>query len=325
MSDDKLPPLTLEWSDEALAALRRAPPAVRQALVRTTEAWALVQGLSLVTPEAMTASRQAHEQAMAGGQAPGGPAPRRPAHAPGQGGAFPDPALDEAAPPRQFVSFCFYKVDPAWRRLPDEERARHRAELAALYETVRGEGKVILRSYSLVGTRADAELMIWRISYELEAITDFSARVLRTGLGKYLTVTHSFLAMSKRSQYVDSLHPEHDTSRLKVVPGRAKYLFVYPFVKTRDWYLMTAGARQGIMDEHIQIGSKYSRVKLNTTYSFGLDDQEFVVAFETNHPQDFLDLVQELRATESSRFTLRDTPLFTCVAMDLGRALEALG
>ena len=96
-------------------------------------------------------------------------------------------------------------------------------------------------------------------------------------------------------------------------------------MKTRDWYLLRPHARQGIMDEHIFVGTKYSRVKLNTTYSFGLDDQDFVVAFESNYPQDFVDLVQELRETESSRFTVRDTPTYTCVARSIEEALGLLG
>jgi len=69
----------------------------------------------------------------------------------------------------------------------------------------------------------------------------------------------------------------------------------------------------------------FPSVSLNTTYSFGLDDQEFVVAFETDVVSDFLDLVQQLRETEASRYTLRDTPMFTCVAQPLQEILEAIG
>ena len=117
----------------------------------------------------------------------------------------------------------------------------------------------------------------------------------------------------------------HEEARLKIVPGRARYIFVYPFVKTREWYLTPAEERQETMDEHITVGSKYSRVKLNTTYSFGLDDQDFVVAFESNYPEDFLDLVQELRETKSSKYTVRDTPTYTCIARPIDEALDLLG
>jgi chlorite dismutase len=79
------------------------------------------------------------------------------------------------------------------------------------------------------------------------------------------------------------------------------------------------------MDEHIRIGLMYPRVKLNTTYSFGIDDQEFVVAFETNFPEDFLDLVQQLRETEISMYTLQDTPIFSCVRVPVMEMLDRLG
>jgi chlorite dismutase len=217
---------------------------------------------------------------------------------------------------RQFVNFAFYRIDPAWRRLPDAERQAGVESFARAVET-RAADEIIVRTYSLVGVRADADFLLWRISYSLDALSAMSVGIQKSGLGKYLVPSYSFLSMSKRSTYIDKVSPEHEESRVRVVPGKAKYLFVYPFVKSRDWYLLSAPARQGIMDEHIRVGNKYPSVKLNTTYSFGLDDQDFVVAFESNEPADFLDLVQELRETESSRYTVRDTPIFTCIARPL--------
>jgi chlorite dismutase len=147
----------------------------------------------------------------------------------------------------------------------------------------------------------------------------------RTRVGAYLSMPHSFLSMTKRSMYIDKLDPFHTAeSRTHIIPGKRKYLFVYPFVKTRDWYLLPAEKRQEIMDGHIRVGNEFPSVKLNTTYSFGLDDQDFVVAFETEEPKDFLDLVMKLRETESSKFTERDTPIFTCVQMPMEKVLEQL-
>jgi chlorite dismutase len=131
--------------------------------------------------------------------------------------------------------------------------------------------------------------------------------------------------MTKRSMYIDKLDPFHTVeSRTHIIPGKRKYLFVYPFVKTRDWYLLPLPERQEIMDGHIKVGNKYPSVKLNTTYSFGLDDQDFVVAFESDEPKDFLDLVMELRETQSSKYTQRDTPIFTCVQMPMENVLDQL-
>jgi len=167
--------------------------------------------------------------------------------------------------------------------------------------------------------------MIWRIGYTLDPIQEMAARLNRTGLGRYLEATQSFLSMTKRSMYMDKDNPEHVEDRLHIIPGKSKYLFVYPFVKTRDWYTRPVEERQEMMDEHIRVGSKYHSVRLHTTYSFGLDDQEFVVAFETDEPADFLDLVQELRESKASSFTLRDTPMYTCRQLPLAECVDALG
>ena len=95
-------------------------------------------------------------------------------------------------------------------------------------------------------------------------------------------------------------------------------------VKKREWYSLPASERERIMRSHIEVGRRHSEISINTSYSFGLDDQQFVVAFEGDDPGQFLDLVQELRPTESSAYTERETPIFTCVAMSVGKALDAL-
>ena len=225
---------------------------------------------------------------------------------------------------RQYVNFVFYKVDPAWRRLPAEDRKRAKCQFIDVVKS--HEQDVMVIAYSLVGIRGDCDFMLWRIGYDLLMFQEMTAKLLATDLGKYLTTPYSYLSMTKRSVYVDKhQHPGQEGTRLKLIPGQFRYLFVYPFVKSKAWYRLTKHARQGMMDEHIQIGTKYQSVKLNTTYSFGLDDQEFVVAFETDRPGDFLDLVMEMRGTEASRFTLRDTPTFTCLARHIDEALDSLG
>ena len=152
-----------------------------------------------------------------------------------------------------------------------------------------------------------------------------SAKILASGLGQYLTTPYSYLAMTKRSVYVDHhTHAGQEGKRLTVVPGMSKYMFVYPFLKTRDWFLLKKSARQGMMDEHIEVGHRFPSVKLNTSHSFGLDDQEWVVAFESDKPEDFLELVMALRETEGSRYTLRDTPIFTCIRKSLKETLDTL-
>lgn len=183
------------------------------------------------------------------------------------------------------------------------------------------------RTYSTVGLRGDTDLLIWQATETLEEVQSGAGRINATSLGAYLNTPHSFLSMTRRSHYVDDhKHDGQEGRSLKVKPSdTAKYFFVYPFVKTRQWYLLASEERQSMMTEHFRIGHKYPSVKINTSYSFGLDDQEFMVAFESDSPSDFLELVEELRSVQGSLYTLRDTPIITCIRMPITEVLDALG
>src|SRR5438270_235304 len=225
--------------------------------------------------------------------------------------------------PRQLVRSTFYKLDPQWQLLPVEKRQQGKQELLAIFEEYSLEH--VMRSFGLYGLRSDCDFMLWQASYAIEDLQGISSKIRRSSMGPYLRETHAFLSMTKRSVYVGKNARGAPDPRLVITLEDKKYLFVYPFVKTRTWYALPLDERKRMMNEHIRIGITYPSVKLNTTYSFGLDDQEFVVAFESDSVNDFLDLVQELRETEASRYTLRDTPMFTCVAQPLPEILEAIG
>ncbi len=224
---------------------------------------------------------------------------------------------------RQYVRFAFYRLEPGWRRLPADEQRAHKRELR---ESIEAFGRrMLLRPYSLMGTRADAELLLWQIAESPDHFRELGTEIARSRMGGYLTVAYSLFSQTKRSVYEIRDGLEAAEEQLIVDPSEARYIFVYPFIKTRDWYHLSRDIRQEMMDEHIQVGRKYPAVKLNTTYCFGLDDYEFIVAFETDEPSDFLDLVQDLRETEASRYTKQDTPLFAGINMRLVEALDALG
>ena len=229
---------------------------------------------------------------------------------------------------RQFIRFAFYRVDPSWRRLPVSQRAADRAEIGSVFEEFGAREGVLLRTYSLVGTRGDADFMIWLVADNVDVLHEFSARVNRTAMGAYLESPYHYFSMTKKSTYVEKhVHPNQEgrSNRLVISPTNRKYLFVYPFVKTRGWYRLPEEERQRQMAEHIAMGHKYPCVKINTTYSFGLDDQDFVVAFESDSVADFLDLVHEMRASEASTHTVRDVPSFTCILMSAAEVLDAIG
>lgn len=225
--------------------------------------------------------------------------------------------------PRQLVRFTFFKLDPQWYMLPAETRQRGKQELIDIFTEY--ERRSLMRSFSLYGLRSDCDFMLWQATYTVDDLQGVSSCIRRSSMGPYLRETHAFLSMTKRSVYVGkNARGAHDP-RLVITPDDKKYLFVYPFVKTRAWYALPLDERKRMMNEHIRVGITYPSVTLNTTYSFGLDDQEFVVAFETDNVSDFLDLVQELRESEASQFTLRDTPMFMCVAQPLSEILDAIG
>jgi chlorite dismutase len=218
-------------------------------------------------------------------------------------------------PTRHFVKYTFLKLDPAWGRLDAEERDMHKREFAAACENFSED--YYLRTYSLVGVRGDTDLMVQTQAENLERIHEFHVVLQQSGLMKWATIPYSYLAMTKLSEYSDE-------ARLELRAHSNKYLFVYPFVKTRAWYALPGEERMRIMREHIRVGQEYPGIDINTSYSFGLDDQEFLIAFNGDDPGEFLDLVQRLRTTESSSYTLRDTPTFTCLACSVERALGAL-
>jgi chlorite dismutase len=216
---------------------------------------------------------------------------------------------------RHFVKYTFLKLDPAWRRLDVERREQDKRELMAACDDF-ADGH-LLQAFSLVGTRGDAELMLLAEAENLERIHEFHVVLAQSGLMKWAETPYSFLGMRKSSEYSEDE---------RAVPRafKGKYVFVYPFVKSREWYALSAKERWRIMQGHIELGREYPAVDNHTAYSFGLDDQEFVVAFDTDDVGTFLDLVQRLRSTEASRYTVRDTPSFTCIRMSLERALNAL-
>lgn len=224
---------------------------------------------------------------------------------------------------RQFLNYAFYKVAPEYRRLPAAERKSARAQFIALVKEWQEREHFILRTYSLVGVRGDVDFMFWRISKDLGDFQRMQAQMNGSALGAFLTQPYNYLSLQKRSQYVNRL--PGSGQGVELLPGEGKWLFIYPFVKTRAWYKLSPHARQGLMDEHVFASNPFKGVRLNTSYSYGIDDQEFVVAFDSDYPTEFVDLVHRLRYTEASMYTLRDTPMFACAKASVEELVEHLG
>jgi len=229
---------------------------------------------------------------------------------------------------RQCVKYTFYKLDTtAFLRLPEEKQRD--AKLDFIYTVRSFNRKLLLRSYSMVGMRSDVDFLLWQVTEAMEPFQQLETAIRNTLLGPYLTVTRSFLSTTKRSIYDISLPEDAENpnteERIRIEPSGSRYLFVYPFIKTRDWYALSHEERQEMMTEHIRVGRRYPDIRLNTTYSYGIDDQEFVVAFEGDNPHDFVDLVADLRLTKASLYTKADTPMHICIAMSLSEVMDSIG
>ncbi len=219
----------------------------------------------------------------------------------------------------QFVHAWLLRLDPAWRRRRRAERDEDVAGFCAAAE--RAGERLVQHAYSTIGLRANGDLLLWRMTDGLETLEETAADLLAAGIGRWMTPAFSMIGLTRPSQYVRRASAQEQS----LFEGeRSPYLVVYPFVKSTDWYLSSDEERGEVMRGHMRIGHRYPQVRQLLAYSFGLDDQEFIVAYETDDLVAFQDLVRELRSSESRRATVRDTPIITGIHRPLGEILRRL-
>jgi chlorite dismutase len=222
----------------------------------------------------------------------------------------------------RYLKYTFFKVSREWRFLEQDLKEEARGEFL---EKLGGRTGIDLSFFSLVGIRGDTDFMILANSPSLDPFQALISDILATKLGRYLETPYSYLTMTRRSHYLGSHRHAGQEGTDDRPPSGSKFIFVYPFVKKREWYKLPFVERQKMMAEHFKVGHKYPRIKINTGYSFGLDDQEFVLAFEGDDPSEFLALVEELRSSDASMYTQLETPIFTCRRVEPRRMLEMIG
>lgn len=167
--------------------------------------------------------------------------------------------------------------------------------------------------YSTEGLRKEMDILVFQMHKELPHLTERTKKIKRE-LGEKISIPLIMTGIIRKSKYGSKV-PIEDYA-IVGNSKRGKYLVVYPFVKTPEWYLEDFKKRAEMMAEHIKIGRKYPQVKQLLAYSFGIDDQEFIVAYETDDLVAFQDLVMELRETQARKYTLRDTPIITAIHID---------
>lgn len=220
-------------------------------------------------------------------------------------------------PDQYFFNFSFFKIDPKWRWMADLAKAESAKEV----ENVIKNSGIMFRSYSNLGLRDDADFLFWFVAQTVEEIQRVIEKLYQTVFGKYIVPSRTYLSCTRPSIYVDAGKPHGFVTRTEP----KKHVIVYPFTKTREWYLLPKEKRQEIMDEHIEVSKKYPQVILNTTYSFGIHDEDFMLAFEVDNIRDFQDLIMDLRETQVSTYVKNDIPMIVCVKKDIISLITSLG
>jgi len=187
-----------------------------------------------------------------------------------------------------YFNFSFFKVDPKWRWMADLAKEESAKEV----ENIIKNSGIMFRSYSNLGLRDDTDFLFWFAAKTVEEIQAVIEKLYKTVFGKYIIPSH---------------------------------VIIYPFTKTREWYLLPKEKRQQIMDEHIEVSKKYPQIVLNTTYSFGIHDEDFLLAFEVDDIRDFQDLIMDLRETRVSAYVKNDIPMIVCVKKDIIPLIISMG
>lgn len=216
-----------------------------------------------------------------------------------------------------YFDFSFFRIDPKWRWMADLAKSESAKEV----ENVIANSGVRFRSYSTLGLRDDAEFLFWFGARSVDEIQDAVSRLYLTVFGKYIIPSRTYLSCTRPSQYAQK------PQTLSFVSGAdaKRYAIVYPFTKTREWYLLPPEQRQKMMEQHIKAGQRYPGIILNTTYSFGIHDEDFMLAFECDDLREFQNLIMDLRETLVSRYVASDTPMLVCVKKDIIPLISSLG
>jgi len=231
----------------------------------------------------------------------------------------------DTEPRRQFVTFTFFRLLPEWRRLSQSDRSEFTGEFVDVVRKWCDPDQMRVLCYSLQGLHADCDFMLWRICFSLECMNHMTAELMRTGMAGYMEVAHSMLATTRRSQYLMSDEDSAIDTHGGLHAGATKYLHVYPLIRTRQWYVLPFDERRRMVREISEVYKDFPESHVNVGYSFGLDDPDFVIAIETNHPLEMVERIMRLRETDSAPYVERDRPFFTCLQVKLDDLMRSLG
>jgi chlorite dismutase len=221
-----------------------------------------------------------------------------------------------AKPATTLTVYWLFQADPNRRVATDTEREH--AALSMLDAIARhGDSVQVRGAYSTTGLSAGVDLILWLVADDCDAFQSLASEIHHSSAGRALTLRHVYLGVGSMSQY----DPTHSPAFLRGLAPK-KYLSVYPFTKTTDWYLLPYEQRRDLMVEHGRMGQEYPSIQTNTVNSFGIADQEFIVALEDDDPATLVKMVQRLRAAEVRKYTSIDTPIFLGRLTDTKTAIQ---
>lgn len=205
-------------------------------------------------------------------------------------------------------------------RLSDLDKTRRKLYEDKFIEMLTGSKRVTSYTFTTLGLKGNTKIMIWFQADKIESIQELLNKLMHSNLGKYLKITHTLFAMSRPTQYSPK-----STGHTKTERKGGRYLIIYPFTKTKEWYRIDFEKRRNLMGGHVMVGKKYhTKIDQLLLYSYGIDDSEFLVSYETDDLSAFQSLVMDLRTDPVRQYTLKDTPIFTCIYKTPDKVLKFL-
>jgi peroxiredoxin len=217
------------------------------------------------------------------------------------------------------IRYTMWSVFRLARSLPDDERSAAADEVQALFDELAGKDVVVRGTYDVSGLRADADVMVWWHASTAEALQEAYGRLRRTALGRHLEPVWSQMALHRPAEFNKS----HIPAFLAEEEPR-RYVSVYPFVRSYEWYLLPDEERRFMLAEHGKMARDYPDVRANTVAAFALGDYEWMLAFEADELHRIVDLMRELRAATARRHVREEVPFYTGVRKPVAELVRDL-
>jgi chlorite dismutase len=218
-----------------------------------------------------------------------------------------------------YHSYLFFNVSNAYYQQSAADKTKQKQ---AFQKLLKSQNKSLITPYATLGFKPNTTFMLWLQANDPSDIQTLLRDMLGTELGQWLTLTYSYFGIIRKSTY--SGRTGKPDQEIRQFIDRKPYLILYPFTKTTDWYQLDFENRKSIMGQHIKTGVAHPDIRQCLLYSYGVDDYEFLVSYETQTLEEFQDLIIEMRGTIGRKYTLSDIPIFTCIYRPFSELMEWL-